>query len=201
MDNFEWAFGYAKRFGIVRVDFDTQCRSLKKSASLFQMLAKENKMKVPSRILASSEYIPFNGRLNEDSGTAKRTTTTARPQLSKDDAKRMLEERLGLHADVFCSKYEDEKFQDRMVHCFQQFLIHNDEMQLLKERRRVCMPIQAEIIPKYGFEPTNRGVSQVQAALTAARLTEDPDIQRMNGYVVYLTGEMPKAKAAEGATV
>eukprot|EP00435_Cladocopium_sp_Y103_P010574 s4345_g2.t1 len=52
-------------------------------------------------------------------------------------------------------------------------------MQLLKERRRLCMPIQAEIIPKYGFEPTNRGVSQV----------------------VYLTGEMPKAKAAEGATV
>ena len=26
---------------------------------------------------------------------------------------------------------------------------------------------------RYGFEPTNRGVSQVQAALTAARLTED----------------------------
>ncbi|WP_336644935.1 GH1 family beta-glucosidase [Microbacterium sp. USHLN186] len=31
MDNFEWAWGYAKRFGIVRVDYDTQQRTLKQS--------------------------------------------------------------------------------------------------------------------------------------------------------------------------
>ena len=32
MDNFEWAWGYDKRFGIVRVDYDTQARTLKDSA-------------------------------------------------------------------------------------------------------------------------------------------------------------------------
>jgi beta-glucosidase len=32
MDNFEWAFGYGKRFGIVRVDYDTQQRTPKQSA-------------------------------------------------------------------------------------------------------------------------------------------------------------------------
>ncbi|MDK1472032.1 GH1 family beta-glucosidase [Streptomyces sp. 549] len=32
MDNFEWAYGYGKRFGIVRVDYDTQQRTLKDSA-------------------------------------------------------------------------------------------------------------------------------------------------------------------------
>jgi beta-glucosidase len=32
MDNFEWAWGYHKRFGIVRVDYDTQRRTLKDSA-------------------------------------------------------------------------------------------------------------------------------------------------------------------------
>ncbi|MEY2848018.1 MAG: hypothetical protein RI885_683 [Actinomycetota bacterium] len=32
LDNFEWAWGYEKRFGIVRVDYDTQRRTLKDSA-------------------------------------------------------------------------------------------------------------------------------------------------------------------------
>ena len=32
LDNFEWAWGYAKRFGIVHVDYDTQARTLKDSA-------------------------------------------------------------------------------------------------------------------------------------------------------------------------
>ncbi len=31
LDNFEWAWGYEKRFGIVRVDYDTQVRSIKDS--------------------------------------------------------------------------------------------------------------------------------------------------------------------------
>lgn len=32
LDNFEWAWGYDKRFGLVRVDYDTQVRTLKASA-------------------------------------------------------------------------------------------------------------------------------------------------------------------------
>ena len=31
MDNFEWAWGYDKRFGLVRVDYDTQERTVKDS--------------------------------------------------------------------------------------------------------------------------------------------------------------------------
>jgi beta-glucosidase len=34
MDNFEWAFGYERRFGIVHVDYQTQKRTLKRSAQL-----------------------------------------------------------------------------------------------------------------------------------------------------------------------
>jgi beta-glucosidase len=35
LDNFEWAHGYSKRFGIVHVDFETQRRTLKDSARFY----------------------------------------------------------------------------------------------------------------------------------------------------------------------
>jgi beta-glucosidase len=38
MDNFEWAQGYAKRFGIVHVDYETQRRTLKRSAAWYREL-------------------------------------------------------------------------------------------------------------------------------------------------------------------
>jgi len=40
MDNFEWAEGYSKRFGLVHVDYDTQVRTLKRSAHAFKALLK-----------------------------------------------------------------------------------------------------------------------------------------------------------------
>jgi beta-glucosidase len=39
LDNFEWAFGYEKRFGIVHVDFETQKRTLKDSALWYRDVA------------------------------------------------------------------------------------------------------------------------------------------------------------------
>jgi beta-glucosidase len=42
MDNFEWAFGYSKRFGIIHVDFPTQKRTLKRSARYYQSVIANN---------------------------------------------------------------------------------------------------------------------------------------------------------------
>lgn len=42
MDNFEWAFGYAKRFGIVRVDYENQARTLKESALWYRRVIEAN---------------------------------------------------------------------------------------------------------------------------------------------------------------
>jgi beta-glucosidase len=42
MDNFEWAEGYAKRFGITYVNYDTQERILKKSAHWYSEVIKNN---------------------------------------------------------------------------------------------------------------------------------------------------------------
>ena len=38
MDNFEWAEGYLKRFGIVYVDYKTQVRTIKNSGHAYKAL-------------------------------------------------------------------------------------------------------------------------------------------------------------------
>ena len=42
MDNFEWAWGYSKRFGIVHVDYDTQERTPKDSARWYRAVIAAN---------------------------------------------------------------------------------------------------------------------------------------------------------------
>ena len=45
-DNFEWAWGYGPRFGIIEVDFETQERTPKKSAEWFSRVARSNQITV-----------------------------------------------------------------------------------------------------------------------------------------------------------
>ncbi|MPV37512.1 GH1 family beta-glucosidase [Georgenia subflava] len=49
LDNFEWAFGYAKRFGIVRVDYDTLERTPKASARWYAEVARTRTLEGPAR--------------------------------------------------------------------------------------------------------------------------------------------------------
>ncbi len=44
LDNFEWAEGYAKRFGLVHVDFKSQKRTPKLSAHWFSAVCRENRL-------------------------------------------------------------------------------------------------------------------------------------------------------------
>src|SRR5215813_12307929 len=44
MDNFEWTNGYGDRFGLVHVDFKTQKRTPKLSASYFREVSRGNKV-------------------------------------------------------------------------------------------------------------------------------------------------------------
>jgi beta-glucosidase len=44
MDNFEWAFGYAPRFGLIHVDFTTQKRTPKYSADYYRQVSETNRV-------------------------------------------------------------------------------------------------------------------------------------------------------------
>ena len=41
LDNYEWAWGYGKRFGLVRVDYDTQKRTPKRSGREYARIIAE----------------------------------------------------------------------------------------------------------------------------------------------------------------
>jgi beta-glucosidase len=45
LDNFEWAEGYSKRFGIVYVNFATQKRTPKLSASFYKEVIRDRRVK------------------------------------------------------------------------------------------------------------------------------------------------------------
>ena len=41
-DNFEWGYGYTKRFGLVGIDYETKERKIRKSAYEFKEVCDEN---------------------------------------------------------------------------------------------------------------------------------------------------------------
>jgi beta-glucosidase len=46
LDNFEWAYGYSKRFGIVHVDYATQARVWKDSAHWYRQVIRTNGVQI-----------------------------------------------------------------------------------------------------------------------------------------------------------
>ena len=44
LDNFEWAYGYSKRFGIVHVDYATQQRTVKDSGRWYAQVVRDNRL-------------------------------------------------------------------------------------------------------------------------------------------------------------
>lgn len=50
MDNFEWAWGYEKRFGIIHVDYDTQQRTLKDSALEYRRVIAARALDAPAAV-------------------------------------------------------------------------------------------------------------------------------------------------------
>ena len=48
LDNFEWSYGYSKRYGIVHVDYDSQRRRPKQSARWYGALARSGRIPAPS---------------------------------------------------------------------------------------------------------------------------------------------------------
>lgn len=81
LDNFEWALGYSKRFGLVRVDYQTQERFVKASGRLIGDIAKNNALKLPVSVLEGSNYVRI------DEGNYAKSTKDAPPTAEDKAAK------------------------------------------------------------------------------------------------------------------
>merc|ERR1712232_1338807 len=77
LDNFEWAHGYSKRFGIVHIDYETQVRTVKASGKLLGDIAKENSLTVPVSVAEASEFCPYGGWKDEAQKMAAKKTREA----------------------------------------------------------------------------------------------------------------------------
>lgn len=62
MDNFEWTWGYQRRFGLYCVDFGTQRRLAKRSAAFFASLARRNELPSRRAIVRPSDWAPRSWR-------------------------------------------------------------------------------------------------------------------------------------------
>merc|ERR1712137_1216854 len=80
LDNFEWALGYSKRFGMVHVDYTTQKRTPKASAKMMAEVARTNALRIPVRVLDASDFVAI------EKGSACKTTKDAPPSQKPAEA-------------------------------------------------------------------------------------------------------------------
>jgi beta-glucosidase len=62
LDNFEWAWGYRRRFGLYFVDFATQRRTPKRSAAFYGAIARTGELPARHEVLRPTDWAPASSR-------------------------------------------------------------------------------------------------------------------------------------------
>ena len=62
MDNFEWAWGYQRRFGLYFVDFGTQRRLPKRSAAFYARVLRTGELPPRDEVITTRDWTPESAR-------------------------------------------------------------------------------------------------------------------------------------------
>ena len=105
LDNFEWASGYAKRFGIVHVDYATQRRTLKDSARWYRRFMKHRRAaraaRRPRRRRGHQRDLNMSTDIASPRAPPSRSSPTARARLRvAARLARRIRGRSGRHVEV-----------------------------------------------------------------------------------------------------
>jgi len=210
MDNFEWAFGYSKTFGIVHVDRMTQVRTPKASALMFSELARQNILRLPAQVAESAECVPASTSADQGQsilhpeaespnktsdirsskpGTRKSSVSSGRlpgwpESLAVDQARELLKD--------LVAGYESPACQNSLIAVYKKYSKDGDEVAMARGRRDACLPVQSVVLPKYGFEGTYAGVMRSTQFFTHdAAVLADQECSELSGTIQYIINETP----------
>jgi len=197
-DNFEWAFGYAKRFGLVRVEYATQERKPKASARVLSEVARENALRAPAAVVADSEFAPMGERRERAPAPQRPATKAAAGAREAADVVLTLRQALDLLSEL-ADHYQEPGFQHAMEAAYRKFEQHGSNLSLSKARQAICLPIQSLVLPKYGFQPNAAGVHGSVMALRAPDLVKEAAVARLTLYNNFLISDLPQMRVRADA--
>eukprot|EP00747_Dinoflagellata_sp_TGD_P111417 gnl/TRDRNA2_/TRDRNA2_171219_c7_seq1.p2 gnl/TRDRNA2_/TRDRNA2_171219_c7~~gnl/TRDRNA2_/TRDRNA2_171219_c7_seq1.p2 ORF type:complete len:167 (+),score=32.48 gnl/TRDRNA2_/TRDRNA2_171219_c7_seq1:454-954(+) len=158
-------------------------------------LAKTNKLRLPPEVRLAAECKLFRRKAvasspDVEAGSGYGQAEAPMPSLSTEDASKILTE--------FRDRYAQTEFQARLIDAYCKRL--NDKLtdgELIMARNDLCWPVQKEILPKYGFEATTKGVLRITRTLTSPEMMEDPAVKALNMKITELLTSVPGQVAVE----
>ncbi len=144
MDNFEWQHGYAYRFGLIHVDYETQRRSLKESAIMYRGVIASNGADLDAFLPGGTDQPPF---------LVKESIRYIHAHLDAPFNIQELAESLRCHPDYLGRKFKQHTGVELGLYIRRVRVDHAREMlknptrQSTMSRRRAVFPI-ASILPR-----------------------------------------------------
>eukprot|EP00416_Gambierdiscus_australes_P015758 CAMPEP_0171077270 /NCGR_PEP_ID=MMETSP0766_2-20121228/13923_1 /TAXON_ID=439317 /ORGANISM="Gambierdiscus australes, Strain CAWD 149" /LENGTH=848 /DNA_ID=CAMNT_0011534313 /DNA_START=180 /DNA_END=2723 /DNA_ORIENTATION=+ len=188
MDNFEWAYGFAKRFGLVRVNYQTQERTVKASGHFFAQVARENTVRLRTKLAEEAEYAPFGTREPAAVPQKKepKKEQSPDPKLSPEDATRMLQE--------LARAYLDTAFQTDMEKVYTRSMEGGSLSELSKQRQALCLTIQSTVLPKYGFAASTAGAVR-SSLFIQTEMKAHEEVLNYSAFTNFLANDLPQLRA------
>jgi len=101
--------------------------------------------------------------------------------------------------DELIAGYSAPDFQRRLADIYRQHVGNSDEdqVQVIRKRRELCMLVQRSVLPRYGFEATQAGVRKCYRTYQTREAVQDVELNKRTSRVGELLDVLPRVRALE----